>query len=78
MGLQTRIRRELKFLSGLMRTLWRVRSIAPDSTHLICDDIQAAVDDWRDRRAMTFEGAHPHLWRARRHGQPLRPLGQGA
>jgi len=54
MGLQTRIRRELKFLSGLMRTLWRVRSIGPDSTHLVCDDIEAAVDVWRERRAITM------------------------
>jgi fatty-acyl-CoA synthase len=33
-----------------------VKSIASDSPNLICDDIQAAVDKWRDRTAMTFEG----------------------
>ena len=54
MGLQTRVRRELKFLNGLVRTLMRVRSIGPDSTHLVCDDIEAAVDAWRERRAITM------------------------
>jgi fatty-acyl-CoA synthase len=56
MNLQARVRREIKFLRGLWRTLQRVRSIAPDSDHLICDDLEAAVDAWRDRRAITFEG----------------------
>jgi fatty-acyl-CoA synthase len=56
MNLQARVRREIKFLLGLWRTLKRVRSIAPDSDHLICDDLEAAVDAWRDRRAITFEG----------------------
>jgi fatty-acyl-CoA synthase len=56
MRLSTRVEREIKFVRGLMRTLKRVRSIAPDSPNLICDDIEAAVDKWRDRRAITFEG----------------------
>ena len=56
MGLTARLKRDAKFLQGLMRTLGRVRSIAPDSPHLICDDLEAAVDAWRDRRAITFEG----------------------
>ena len=54
MRLQTRIQRELKFLGGLVRTLLRVRTIRPDSTHLVCDDIEAAVDVWRERRAITM------------------------
>ena len=53
---RARIRREVKFLRGLMRTLKRVKSIAPGSTNLICDDLEAAVDLWRERRAITFEG----------------------
>ena len=53
---RARIRREVKFLRGLMRTLKRVKSIAPGSTNLICDDLEAAVDAWRERRAITFEG----------------------
>jgi fatty-acyl-CoA synthase len=54
--LRQKIRREVKFLKGLTRTLKRVKSIAPDSANLICDDIEAGVDKWRDRPAMTFEG----------------------
>jgi fatty-acyl-CoA synthase len=54
MRLQTRIQRELKFLRGLVRTLLRVRTIRPDSTRLVCDDIEAAVDAWRERRAITM------------------------
>ncbi|MBO9544396.1 long-chain-acyl-CoA synthetase [Caulobacter sp.] len=56
MRLRQKIRREIKFLKGLSRTLKRVKSIAPDSTNLICDDLEAAVDKWRERRAITFEG----------------------
>ena len=56
MNLQARVRREVKFLRGLWRTLGRVKGIAPDSHHLICDDLEAAVDQWRDRPAITFEG----------------------
>jgi fatty-acyl-CoA synthase len=54
MGLQTRIQRELKFLIGLLRTLLRVRSIGPYSARLVCDDLEAAVDAWRERRAITL------------------------
>jgi fatty-acyl-CoA synthase len=56
MGLTARLKRDLRFLRGLFRTLGRVRSIAPDSPNLICDDLEAAVDAWRERRAITFEG----------------------
>ena len=56
MRLSARLRREWRFLGGLRRTLGRVKSIATDSPNLICDDLQAAVDKWRDRPAMTFEG----------------------
>jgi fatty-acyl-CoA synthase len=50
------LQRERRFMKGLNRTLKRVKSIAPDSPNLICDDLQAAVDQYRDRTAMTFEG----------------------
>jgi fatty-acyl-CoA synthase len=56
MRLSTRLKRELRFLRGLNRTLGRVKSIARDSDNLICDDLQAAVEQWRDRPAVTFEG----------------------
>jgi fatty-acyl-CoA synthase len=56
MPLKARLQREWRFLRGLNRTLKRVKSIAPESPNLVCDDLQAAVDKWRDRPAMTFEG----------------------
>jgi fatty-acyl-CoA synthase len=56
MDLMVRLKRDFRFLRGLFRTLARVRSIAPDSPNLICDDLEAAVDTWRERRAITFEG----------------------
>ncbi|HEY0436538.1 MAG TPA: AMP-binding protein, partial [Phenylobacterium sp.] len=56
MPLKAKLQREWRFLRGLNRTLGRVKSIAPDSPNLICDDIQAAVEKFRDRNALTFEG----------------------
>ena len=56
MRLQARLKRDLKFWQGLQRTLKRVKSIARDSENLICDDLQAAVEQHRARPAMTFEG----------------------
>ncbi len=56
MPLKAKLQREWRFLRGLNRTLKAVKSIAPDSANLICDDLQAAVERWRDRSAMTFEG----------------------
>jgi fatty-acyl-CoA synthase len=56
MPLKAKLQREWRFMRGLNRTLNRVKSIAPDSPNLICDDIQAAVEQWRDRTAITFEG----------------------
>ncbi|HZZ35448.1 MAG TPA: long-chain-acyl-CoA synthetase [Caulobacteraceae bacterium] len=51
-----RMKREMRFLTGLFRTLGRVRSIAATSPNLICDDLEAAVDRWRERPALSFEG----------------------
>ncbi|MBV9508962.1 MAG: AMP-binding protein, partial [Caulobacteraceae bacterium] len=56
MRFRARLEREIKFLRGLFRTLRRVRTIAPASPQLICDDIEAAVDQWRERPAILFEG----------------------
>jgi fatty-acyl-CoA synthase len=58
MRLKARLDREWRFLRGLNRTLARVKTIAPDSPNLICDDLQAAVDKWRTRPALTFEGTN--------------------
>ena len=56
MRLKARIRREWRFLEGLRRTLSRVNSISPDSLNLACDDFEKAVDQFKDRPAITFEG----------------------
>ena len=56
MRLRARLERDWRFWQGLNRTLKRVKSIAPDSDNLICDDLQAAVLQWRDRPALTFNG----------------------
>ena len=56
MSLKAKLQREWRFLRGLNRTLGRVKSIAPDSETLACDDLQAAVERWRDRPAISFEG----------------------
>lgn len=55
MRLKARLERDWRFFRGLSRTLKRVKSIAPTSPNLLCDDIQEAVDEWRDRPALTFE-----------------------
>ena len=56
MRLSHKIKREIRFLKGLSRTLKRVKTIASDSPNLICDDLEAAVDKWGPRPAITFEG----------------------
>jgi fatty-acyl-CoA synthase len=56
MRFEARLKRDWRFMRGLNRTLKRVKSIAKDSDNLICDDLQAAVEHFRGRPAMTFEG----------------------
>jgi fatty-acyl-CoA synthase len=56
MNVAARIAREIRFLDGLARTLWRVRKIDPDSDVLICDDFEDAVDKFADHTALIFEG----------------------
>ena len=51
------LRREWRYLTGLTRTLLRVETISPASRRLICDDLEAAVDRWRMRPAIRFQGA---------------------
>lgn len=57
MGVGATISREYRFLSSLARTLWAVRKLAPDSTDLVCDDFETAVDKFADHTALIFEGA---------------------
>ena len=56
MPLKDNLQRNWRFLRGLNRTLGRVKSISHESGNLVCDDLQAAVEKWRDRQAMSFEG----------------------
>lgn len=49
------IAREFRFLSGLVRTLWNVRKVHPNSNELICDDFEYAVDKFGDKIALVFE-----------------------
>jgi fatty-acyl-CoA synthase len=56
MRLRARLERDWRFTRGLNRTLKRVKSIAPDSPNLACDDLQAAFQAHRLAPAMTFEG----------------------
>jgi fatty-acyl-CoA synthase len=55
MGVVARIAREIRFLTGLARTLWAVRKVDPNSDVLICDDFEAAVDRFADHTALIFE-----------------------
>ncbi|MDX2275088.1 MAG: long-chain-acyl-CoA synthetase [Hyphomonadaceae bacterium] len=55
MRVTERIAREVRFLTGLARTLWRVRAIDGDSDVLICDDFEQAVDKFADHTAIIFE-----------------------
>jgi len=50
------VKREARFVRGLLRTLKRVKSIRPDSPDLACDDLEAAVDRFGTRTAIVFEG----------------------
>src|SRR5580698_6442062 len=56
MSFTARLEREWIFLNGLLRTRGRGRSIAGGSPNLVTDDLEAAVDKWRDNIAISFEG----------------------
>jgi fatty-acyl-CoA synthase len=56
MGVVARAAREIRYLNGLARTLWRVRKIDSESPDLICDDFEEAVDKFSDHTALVFEG----------------------
>jgi fatty-acyl-CoA synthase len=40
----------------MLRTLWRVRTIHARSARLVTDDLESAVDRWRNRSAISFAG----------------------
>jgi fatty-acyl-CoA synthase len=51
-----RAAREWRYLRGLLRTLKRVKAVSGESGRLPCDDFEEAVDKFRNRPAMVFEG----------------------
>ena len=56
LGVMARLKRDVRFLAALRRALARIKSVKPDSTHLMCDDLEAAVDKHAQRPAIVFEG----------------------
>jgi fatty-acyl-CoA synthase len=55
MGPLERLKREIKYVTKLARSLWRIRKIDPESDILICDDFEAAVDKYENHTALIFE-----------------------
>ena len=55
MGLAANIRRDLKFAAGLRRLLKRIKPIELDSSVLLCDDFEEAVDKFGDNIAIEDE-----------------------
>jgi fatty-acyl-CoA synthase len=51
-----RIKREIRFVSGMARLFWRIRKVAPESETLICDDWEEACARFADHTALVFEG----------------------
>ena len=56
MGFWARLRREIRFLLALRRTLGRLKGVEGASETLVCDDLEAAVDRFAQRPAIEFEG----------------------
>jgi len=57
MSPMARLRRDWRYFRGLVRTLLGVRSISGGSVNLVCDDLEAAVDRWASRPAISCGGA---------------------
>ena len=55
MGMVANIKREIRFVGGLLRLLKRIKPITLDSDVLICDDIEEAVDKYPDNIAFEDE-----------------------
>jgi len=55
LGLVAHAKREIRFVGSLLRTLRRLKGLAPGSPQLICDDLEAAVDKHAQRTAIIFE-----------------------
>lgn len=55
MGLIDAARREIRFLSGGLRTLARVRGLTPDGPANVADELERSVDRFATRTAILFE-----------------------
>ncbi|MBN8552792.1 MAG: long-chain-acyl-CoA synthetase [Caulobacterales bacterium] len=55
MGFFSRLKRDFRFLQAASRLSRRIQPIKPESKDLICDDFEAAVDQWPDRIAVVDE-----------------------
>ena len=56
MGFWARLKRDVRFVNALRRTLKRLKGVDGSSQTLTCDDLEAAVDKFSQRRAIEFEG----------------------
>jgi len=57
MDVLARVLREVRYISGVFRTLKRIQGVGVNSPQLACDDIEDAVDKFSSRPALIFEGA---------------------
>ena len=56
MGFWARLKRDIRFVNALRRTLKRLKGVDGSSQTLTCDDLEAAVDKFAQRPAIEFEG----------------------
>lgn len=55
MGLVNNLRRDARFVSGVVRLLKRIKPITLESPVLLCDDLEEAVDNFADNIALQDE-----------------------
>jgi fatty-acyl-CoA synthase len=55
MGFFSRLKRDIRFAQAASSLSQRIKPIKADSTELVCDDFEAAVDKWPDRVAVVDE-----------------------
>ena len=55
MGFFSRLKRDIRFAQAANRLSQRIKPISAESTDLVCDDFEAAVDHWPERTAVIDE-----------------------
>jgi len=55
MGFFSRLKRDIRFAQAANRLSQRIKPISAESTDLVCDDFETAVDHWPDRVAVVDE-----------------------